>query len=208
MSVMSQSQLRRSLKIDNSHTSLTSLDEEENSNHVIMSINEQRDEFKNDQQATQPFFNNQNTILMAVRNCSGDIMLMHETRIFYFSKINHISFASADYGQAVQHLTNLMLGILTTTKYRLLTSFYIFWRMVDYVMLIVILLILFSKESNSGKNFKDFILNHVGSIAVLSVFALEMFYDVLEYVVKIWFVNRISIYIELVLFALYTSAFM
>ena len=45
-------------------------------------------EYKYESQATQPFFNNQNTIVMVARSHHGYLMLMHETRIFFFDVEN------------------------------------------------------------------------------------------------------------------------
>ena len=77
---------------EKSFVSLTHSQSQHENNHIIggqvlMSVAEQRNEFKNDEKQTQPLLNNQSTILMAARSCRGGLMLMHETRIFYFEKI-------------------------------------------------------------------------------------------------------------------------
>eukprot|EP01083_Nonionella_stella_P294982 1002550_1 len=93
----------------------------------LISISQQS-EFKYDSQATQPFFNNQNTILMIARSCSGDLMLMHETRVFYFQftenrkTIDTVLSDDINYAQAADHMISVILGILTVRKYRLLQS--------------------------------------------------------------------------------------
>merc|ERR1719229_1607015 len=48
-----------------------------------------RSEYKYESQATQPYFNNQNTTVMVARSCEGFLMVMHETRIFYFEYVGH-----------------------------------------------------------------------------------------------------------------------
>merc|ERR1712228_139283 len=88
--------------------------------------------------------------------------------------------SDADFAQAVDYMTSLILGIFTTRKYRLLTSFYLLWRVLDYAMLTVI---------------------------VFSVISVEIFYDVLQFMVKIWILNRVSIFIGFALYGLYIFAF-
>eukprot|EP01084_Bolivina_argentea_P278247 475268_1 len=183
-----------------------SMDDDSHGNtpkHTIMSITDAKKERNDDEKATQPFFNNQNTVLMVARSSRGDIMLMHETRIFYFNrKRRNPKENDLSYAEAAQHFTNLILAMLTTRKYRLLTSFYLLWRVLDYGMLVALVAALFF--TGDTKKFDSIIWNN---IFIFLVVGLEIFYDVLEFIVKIWLLNRVSIYIGFALYILYGAAF-
>ena len=55
-----------------------------NNNRNRPLINDAGRGYQFESQATQPFYNNQNTIVMVARCIGGYLMLMHETRIFFF----------------------------------------------------------------------------------------------------------------------------
>eukprot|EP00484_Ammonia_sp_Unknown_P012258 CAMPEP_0197079060 /NCGR_PEP_ID=MMETSP1384-20130603/213433_1 /TAXON_ID=29189 /ORGANISM="Ammonia sp." /LENGTH=391 /DNA_ID=CAMNT_0042517931 /DNA_START=356 /DNA_END=1531 /DNA_ORIENTATION=- len=149
-------------------------------------------------QPIQPYFNNQNSILMAARSCHGDLMLMHETRIFYFRFDSKKTKTDRLYAEATQELMTLLLGMLTTRKYRLLSSFYLLWHILDMGVLFALVSTLFF--DGTPHRFVDVITDN---ILIFLVVALEIFYDVLEFLVKIWFINRVSLYIAFALYILY-----
>lgn len=124
-----------------------------------------------------------------------------ETRIFYFSRSSLAD--DAEYARAVEHMTKLILGMFTTRKYRVLTSLYLLWRILDYAMLVALVATLFFNDDKAT----DFASVMSDNQWIFAVVALEVFYDVLEFIVKIWIVNRLSIYIAISLYALYGLAF-
>jgi len=168
--------------------------------------------------ATQPFFNNQNTIVMVARSHSGYLLLMHETRIFFFEfvgvrdesdeahgasmAIDNVMADDVNYAEAAQHFTNLVLSMLTVRKYRLLTSFYLLWTILNQIMLVMLFGLLF--YSGESKKFMDVISDNFWIFVVLGI---EIMYDVLEYTVKIWILNRVSVWIVGFICILYTVAF-
>eukprot|EP01084_Bolivina_argentea_P255239 429237_1 len=166
-----------------------------------------RTNFEYDEQSTQPFINNQNSVVMVARSVKGYLMLMHETRIFYFeysgdkNQIDSQPKYDRKYGEASDHLVKVMISILTTRKYRLLQSFYTLSRVLDYVMLASLILLLLL--DNDYDNFSHIIEKYW---LIFMVIGLEIFYDVLEFIVKIWILNRLSIYIGVVLYILYFFA--
>ena len=58
--------------------------------------------------------------------------------------------------------------------------------------------------SGESKSFITIISDHIWVFAVLG---LEIFYDVLEFMVKIWMLNRVSVYIVAIICALYAVTF-
>eukprot|EP01083_Nonionella_stella_P218456 783364_1 len=98
-------------------------------------------------QATQPFVNNifaSNSSIMTARSCGGYLMVMHETRIFYFSSNNgRRTTSTQSFAETADYFAQLILRLLMTRKYRLLSSFYTFWHILDYTMILALILILF-----------------------------------------------------------------
>jgi len=175
-------------------------------------------EHQYDSQATQPFFNNQNTIVMVARSHRGYLMLMHETRVFFFEyvgvrdendeahgasmAIDNVMADDVNYADAAQHFINLVLSMLTVRKYRLLTSFYLLWTILNQIMLVMLFGLLF--YSGETKKFMDVINDNIWIFVVLGI---EIMYDVLEYTVKIWILNRVSVWIVGFICFLYGVAF-
>ena len=89
--------------------------------------------------------------------------------------------------------------MLMTPKYRSLKAFYLSFHLLDHTILVSIILSLFT-GANSYLSFSGVFLKHW---ELFSVIALEAIYNVLEYNVHIWILNRVSVYFVLTLYALY-----
>lgn len=162
-------------------------------------------------------FNNQNTILMnGISEDGRHAMMMHDSRIFYF-KPQTLSFDEENQliaqdrfhdieearnlalEEQVNRIRAMMLDILTTPKYRMLTTVYSVFRLGDNVVFISLMLC-----ALFGFTLNNQILQ---STEVFAVVAIELFYDVMEYTTKMWFLNRVAPYIGLILYSLYSLAF-
>ena len=194
----------------------------------------QRKLSRNRRRQSRTTFNNQNSIIMAARHRRGYLMLMHETRIFFFEfcifcifsffyllfcpiyrlveivrqtlleagRGNEAMPEAATYDEAMEQLTALFLTMLTTEKYRKLSSFYFIFRLTDNTMLLALVVgMLMGDGDNSLKG----VFNR--NIAVFGVLAVEFFYGVMEYTVRIWLLNRLALYIGFALYILYCMAF-
>ena len=67
---------------------------------------------------SQTSFNNQNTIVMSAKHADGYLMLMHDTRIFYFKRddtINPESDDVASFKDATNDITTIFLGSFNHT---------------------------------------------------------------------------------------------
>jgi len=161
----------------------------------------------NERGASLTRFNNQNSILMCSATNSPQkakpqhdfVMLMHETRIFYF-RLTKEEWDNLD--ESMGELTNLFLILLTTQKYRVLSAFYLIFRLADNTMLLALVIAMFLDMPTD--NFVDILKENY---IIFSVLAVESFYNVMQFTVRIWILNRISIYIGLLLFGLYAAAF-
>merc|ERR1712032_118133 len=89
----------------------------------------------------------------------------------------------------------ILLRFQTAPKYRLLNSMYFVFRLLDNVLLVTVVVLT--------------IMNHrltVPTFAQRAVFAavgLELFYDVMLYTTKYWFLERLSLYVGLGLYVMY-----
>ena len=88
-----------------------------------------------------------------------------------------------------------------TPKYRTLSAFYVTFHLLDHAILVSIILSLFTGQ-NSDLEIAGVFLKHW---ELFGVIALEMIYEVLEYNVRVWILNRVSFYFVFILYGLYVS---
>eukprot|EP01084_Bolivina_argentea_P069353 126210_1 len=153
--------------------------------------------------STQPVVNQSGT-LMAARNRHGHLMLMHETRIFYFYHDQNDIPDDCSYSEAVTNLTTLILNMLSTRKYRILWSMYFAWHILDYGMLGSLIITSTLFWDTADQRFEDVIWQYKW---IFFVFGIEAFYRSLKSFVQIWILNRVSLYIGIVLLSLYAITF-
>ena len=118
--------------------------------------------------------------------------------------IDNVMDDDVNYAEAAEHFIGLVLSMLTVRKYRLLTSFYLLWTIVNQLMLVMLFGLIFYSGDPSNPKFMTIISSHIWIFVVLGI---EILYDVLEYTVKIWILNRVSIWIVAVICILYAVAF-
>ena len=95
-------------------------------------------------------------------------------------------------------------GMFTTRKYRFLWSLYLLSQLLDTTMLVLLVTSLFFPHESEGRPF-DKILGD--NWEIFFALALEIFLNVLETQVRIWILNRLSIYLHLTLYGLYAISF-
>jgi len=141
-------------------------------------------------------FNNQSSVLLTMEVTEENMVcLLHDNRIFAFEKdfrsIDNDSDASSSSKEQ-----NLILNLLTTPKFRAMSFMYIFFRLLDNISLLAIIVLSIIK----GKLITD---PSPATLALLSTLGLELFYDVMLQTSKYWILERLSIYIGIVLYGVY-----
>ena len=92
--------------------------------------------------------------------------------------------------------------MLTTPKYRLLQSLYLGFVILDDTIFVFLIVALFLDVAP-----KDIFEIFEERWLVLLVIAFEIFYDILQLVVQIWLISRVSIWIVVMLYISYAMAF-
>ena len=131
---------------------------------------------------------------------NGKLMLMHETRIFYFKACDFIN----DYNLESNNLISIIINVFTTRKYRLLWSLYLLTKYLNKSILFALILSLFFGEMTDNDNIFD-LLNQYWPI--YTVVGIEISLNILNDMVKIWIINRLSIYIEIILYIMYSYSY-
>jgi len=153
-------------------------------------------------------YNNQSSILMCSVTCkdlmdvnsnTDYIMLLHDTRVYYF-KADDEKWLELD--DTIHELTTMFLNLLTTDKYRLLTAFYSFFQKLDTVFgsALLFLLVFAHEVDDWGAFFRQY-------WPIFLVWMIEMYYTAMEYSVKLWILTRVSLYFGFVILLLYYLAF-
>jgi len=154
-------------------------------------------------------YNNQSSVLMCSVTCNDLtdvrpkkdlIMLLHDTRVYYF-KADDERWLELD--DTIYQLTTMVLNLLTTDKYRLLTAFYSFFQNLDRVCGSgLLLLLVFDRplEVNWGPFFRQY-------WTIFFIWIIEMYYSAMEYNVKLWILTRVSLYFGFVILFLYFVEF-
>jgi len=135
--------------------------------------------------------NNQTTVFMCYPYKDNEhIILMHETRLFYFKMS-----ATTKKGD----IQECMLDLLTTRKYRLLQILYIIFRLTDNIMFIALII--------STVLHTDISELETSIILIFIVIGIELFYDLLNYTTKIWILCRLNIYLAVLFYISYATVF-
>jgi len=102
------------------------------------------------------------------------------------------------HGDSFSPLMEGLLDLLTVRKYRLLQALYLFFRITDNVMFVVLIL---SSIFNFVLSPQDW-----NFVTVFAVVGVELFYDILSFTTKIWIINRLGVYIGFILYIFYFIA--
>lgn len=150
--------------------------------------------------ATQPSwnhafvtFNNQNTVLMTMV-VPELLCFLHDNRIFAFATDGIAQDCLSEASAGVQ---NMILSILTTPKYRAMSSMYLIFRLLDNLTFLLIIVLSLMKL--------EFKFPTLAELALFSAIGIEIFYDIMLYTHKYWILNRLSVYIGLVLYMAYAG---
>jgi len=131
----------------------------------------------------------------------GLLCLLHDNRIFAFKHKQVEPEDDEDPMGSSSPEQNLMLNLLTTPKYRAMGALYIIFRLLDNISFLLIIILslinVFKEEAPLIKTPKP------EDKALLSAIGLELFYDVMLFTHRYWFLQRLSIHIGLVLYIIY-----
>ena len=141
-------------------------------------------------------FNNQTTMLLSKHvkrpneerelNC-----LLHDNRIFAFEKLKIVD-AGVGCSSSEQ---NLLLNLLTTPRYRVMSALYVLFHLIDDINLIAIIVLTLIKGKLEAPTPQQY--------ALFSVFCLDLFQTVILNINRYWFLQRLSIYFGLTLYGCY-----
>jgi len=167
--------------------------------------------------------NNQNTVFMKVHH-GNRFHFLHDNRVFIFIDRDVEDGEEGTEGKYLfesqpstrgktgdknteDNIEQLLLDLLTTSKYRVMQLLYLIFRITDNVMFLSLII--------SGVY--RYILGHgidqtqqeqeKAVVLVFSVVGVEVFYDVMSWTTKIWIVNRLGFYIGIMLYCCYAIAF-
>lgn len=124
----------------------------------------------------------------------NSLFVMHDNRIFVFESPIENTAIDRNSSTSTPEQT-LILNILTTARFRALCYIYVTFRLFDVTALaaIVVLLIL------TG----EFQMPSSSDLALISTIGLEAFYDIILNTNKYWPLQRLSVYIGLLLYVMY-----
>jgi hypothetical protein len=170
-------------------------------------------------------FNNQNSVLLRAET-DIHVCFLHDNRIFVFKKIpsagdennfivrnpnqvrDNVSIESAPEVPHMEDLvTNIILHMLTSPKYRLLNSMYVAFSLLDnaFLLTIIVLNILgFAQGEYSVTGALSRETAYKVPVAVMII--LELFYDLMHNTTKFWIFQRLSIYITICFYVMYYAA--
>jgi len=135
-------------------------------------------------------FNNQISVILSM-HLGSLLCLLHDNRIYAFLIKNPQQ--PTDGSSSVEQ--NLLLNLLTTPKYRSLSAMYMAFRLMDnlsFLSIIVLSIINGALTQPTEAN-----------LALFSAIGLELFYNVILQTTKYWILERLSIYIGIVLYIIY-----
>jgi len=92
---------------------------------------------------------------------------------------------------------NIILNLLTTPKYRAMSVMYIIFRLLDNISLLSIIVLSIIHNGLTTPT--------LANISLFSAIGLEIFYDVMLQVNKYWILERLSVYIGIILYVIYTG---
>jgi hypothetical protein len=139
-------------------------------------------------------FNNQASVLLSMSVPKYKLLfLLHDNRIFAFKREQVSDDASSSSSSSNEQ--NVLLNLLTTPKYRAMSVIYIIFRLLDniFFLSIIVLSIIYGGLTTPT----------AANLALFSTIGLEVFYDVMMQTNKYWILERLSIYIGIVLYGAY-----
>lgn len=140
-------------------------------------------------------FNNQSSILISRPIPEYNrLCLLHDNRIFAFDLRKKTDEPSSSSSCTEQ---NILLNLLTTPKFRAMSAMYIIFRLMDNVFFLGIIVLTISNGRFTTLSKADY--------SVISAIGLEVFYDIMLQTNKYWILERLSIYIGLVLYCIYVG---
>ena len=121
--------------------------------------------------------------------------LLYDNRIFAFKQTNG---ADAGSGSSSRE-QNLLLNMITTPNFRIMSSLYVLFRLIDDVNLVAIIALSFMNGTFA------LAIPTADQIALLAAFSVDAFYEVMMGVNRYWFLQRLSIYVGFALYAIYAA---
>ncbi|ETO14000.1 hypothetical protein RFI_23368, partial [Reticulomyxa filosa] len=113
---------------------------------------------------------------------------------FYFRPEN-----VTDFEDRFNLYSNCLQNLLTTPKYRLIQLVYILFKLTDNISFLALVIASISSYSITKQD-KNYIF-------VFAVVGVEVFYDVMNFTTKVWFLHRVSILIGAILYVVYAILF-
>jgi len=139
--------------------------------------------------------NNQTTVFM-IYELQRKFCLLHDNRIFHFRKeIDSGEVNAAPRTLRSQDAIDCLNDLVTTSKYRAIFGLYFPLRFIDYAVLIYFSYALLTTEY------------HMNKIPLYTIVALEIVYDVMESVTKLWPMERTKFFVAVTFYGLYFSQF-
>lgn len=155
-------------------------------------------------------FNNQDTVLLRLAHALNDheslsFGIFHESRIFFFSVSREASLE-----EAIEDVESNLLTLLTLPKYRIFTSIYMIYRLIDNACLYLLLFIATKAYLfESHGNIIDFDnTTEVRNLVVISLaIGNEFVFTALENTSRLWIMQRMLPYIGLAIYGAYVLVF-
>lgn len=137
-------------------------------------------------------FNNQDSVIMSMDVPKDELLcLLHDNRIFAFKRQASETTSSSSDEQ------NVMLNLLTTPKYRIMSSMYIIFRLLDNTGLVLLIILSIMKWQLTIPSSAQMVL--------VSALGLEVVYDVMLFTHKFWILQRLSLFIGLSMYIFYAG---
>jgi len=106
-------------------------------------------------------------------------------------------------GKAYDELQMEIIRIFTTKKYRFLRSLYIISWFVDEGILVALLIATILQVPPGAAS----LLIYVNNVALFAIIISEIIVEILQNRIHVWVINRLSIYIHILFYALYAVVF-
>ena len=148
--------------------------------------------------------NNTDELLYCLNNKRNLIMMLHQTKIYYFKiNMNSINEYSNDYYiKNCEILTQLFIRMFTMRKYRLLKTLNLLLFIFDNSTLAALALSLFFPEFNDSKSISIIdSLSKFTSVFIVSI--IEIMFDVIHHHFRIWIMHRLYLYMVITMQILY-----
>jgi len=140
--------------------------------------------------------NNQTSVFM-VYESARKFCLLHDNRIFHLKKESGSPDINSQPSKlSVSEAIDCLNNLVTTAKYRAIYALYCLFRVIDYAVLIYFIYLLVTAGVKMER------------IVLYIVVALEIFYDVMESLTKLWPMERVKLFIAVAFYGLYFWQFL